>query len=195
MLTTSSSPSLSLSLSLLSPLSLSLSLTHTHFLSIQFEFSSTNTGCPKTLTRSTGISCINKWYKGRRKKGGRFGRNVPQKGGGGPGSDHEFWLENYRFMFLLSFNPEAFKTCRNTIKHINLWVLPCSVVVKLTFCHLKILAGMFPTFWYIICIGLDGMYHDFTITHFLSTLFFLNLWIQMYVLIVSSMYMICYVFQ
>ena len=48
--------------------------------------------------------------------------------GGGEGNsvpDHNFRSENYHFLFLLSFDAEAFKTCKNTIKLINLCALPC----------------------------------------------------------------------
>ena len=37
-------------------------------------------------------------------------------GGGGEGFDHNFLSKNYHYMFLLLFNPEAFKTCKNAIK-------------------------------------------------------------------------------
>ena len=33
--------------------------------------------------------------------------------------------KKYHFLFLLPFDAEAFKTCKNTIKLINLCALPC----------------------------------------------------------------------
>ena len=36
-----------------------------------------------------------------------------------------FRSKNYHFLFLLPFDAEAFKTCINTIKLINLCALPC----------------------------------------------------------------------
>ena len=48
-------------------------------------------------------------------------------GGGGRGSrpDHNFRPKKYHFLFLLPFDSEAFKTCKNTIELINLCALPC----------------------------------------------------------------------
>ena len=48
----------------------------------------------------------------------------------GGGHDHNFRLKNYNFLFLLSFDAEAFKTCKNTIKLFNLCALPCLGVVE-----------------------------------------------------------------
>ena len=39
--------------------------------------------------------------------------------------DHNFRPKNYHFLFLLPFDAEAFKTCKNTLKLINLCALPC----------------------------------------------------------------------
>ena len=36
-----------------------------------------------------------------------------------------FRPKKYQFLFLLPFDAETFKTCKNTIKLINLCVLPC----------------------------------------------------------------------
>ena len=46
-------------------------------------------------------------------------------GGGGLRPDHNFRPKKYHFLFLLPFDAEAFKTCKNTIKLINLCGLPC----------------------------------------------------------------------
>ena len=48
--------------------------------------------------------------------GGRWGGSRP---------DHNFRPKKYHFLFLLPFDAEAFKTCKNTIKLINLCALPC----------------------------------------------------------------------
>ena len=37
---------------------------------------------------------------------------------------HNFWAKKYHFFFLLQLDPEAFKTCKNTTKLLNLRVLP-----------------------------------------------------------------------
>ena len=55
--------------------------------------------------------------KGRRQKGGSFGWCASQTGRGGGwglGSDHNFCSKNYHLLFLLPFNPETSKTCKNT---------------------------------------------------------------------------------
>ena len=39
--------------------------------------------------------------------------------------DHNFRPKKYHFLFLLPFDADAFKTCKNTIKLINLCALPC----------------------------------------------------------------------
>merc|ERR1711911_132744 len=46
-------------------------------------------------------------------------------GEGGSRPDHNFRPKKYHFLFLLPFDAEAFKTCKNTIKLINLCALPC----------------------------------------------------------------------
>ena len=46
-------------------------------------------------------------------------------GGGGLRPDHNFRPKKYHFLFLLPFDAEAFKTCKNTIKLIDLCGLPC----------------------------------------------------------------------
>ena len=45
--------------------------------------------------------------------------------GGGLVPDHNFTKKKYHFLFLLPFDAEAFKTCKNTVKLINLCALPC----------------------------------------------------------------------
>ena len=45
-------------------------------------------------------------------------------GGGGPRPDHNSGSKNYHVLFLLLFDPEALKTCKNKIKLLNLHVLP-----------------------------------------------------------------------
>ena len=52
-------------------------------------------------------------------------KEVVLLGGGGPRPDHNFRPKKYHFLFLLPFDAEAFKTCKNTIKLINLCGLPC----------------------------------------------------------------------
>ena len=44
---------------------------------------------------------------------------------GGARPDHNFRQKRYHFLFFLPFDAEAFKTCKNTIKLINLCALPC----------------------------------------------------------------------
>ena len=39
--------------------------------------------------------------------------------------DHNFWSKSYNFLFLLPFDAEALKTCKFTIKLLNLCALPC----------------------------------------------------------------------
>ena len=56
--------------------------------------------------------------KGRRQKSGTFWW-------WGPRPDHNFRPKKYHFLFLLSFDAEAFKTCKNTIKLFNLCALSC----------------------------------------------------------------------
>ena len=60
--------------------------------------------------------------KGRRKKVVLLGGGGV---GGGPRPDHNFQPKKYHFLFLLPFDAEAFKMCKNTIKLTNLCALPC----------------------------------------------------------------------
>ena len=62
--------------------------------------------------------------RGDVKKSGPFGWWGPL-GGGDSRPDHNFRPKKYHFLFLLPFDAEAFKTCKNTIKLINLCGLPC----------------------------------------------------------------------
>ena len=45
--------------------------------------------------------------------------------GGGFEARPQLSAKEYHFLFLLPFDAEAFKTCKNTIKLINLCALPC----------------------------------------------------------------------
>ena len=47
--------------------------------------------------------------------------------GGGPRPDHNFQQKKYNFLFLLPFDAEAFKTCKNKIKLFNL-IFVCSTL-------------------------------------------------------------------
>ena len=60
--------------------------------------------------------------KGRRQK------KVIILGGGG----HNFWPKKNHFLFLLPFDAEALKTCKNTIKLINLCALGLGLWFTLT---------------------------------------------------------------
>ena len=46
-------------------------------------------------------------------------------GGGGFEARPQLSAKKYHFLFLLPFDAEVFKTCKNTIKLINLCALPC----------------------------------------------------------------------
>ena len=63
--------------------------------------------------------------RGDVKKSVSFGLGGLFGGGGWLVPDHNFRSKNYHFLFLLPFDAEAFKTCKNTIKLINLCALPC----------------------------------------------------------------------
>ena len=55
--------------------------------------------------------------RGDVKKSGNFGWCAPQT---------TAWSKNYHFMFLLPLNPEPSKTCKNSQKNLNYFVLPLS---------------------------------------------------------------------
>ena len=44
------------------------------------------------------------------------------------GRGYDLWSKNYHFLFLLLFDPEACNPCKNTIKLLNLRVLPYRAV-------------------------------------------------------------------
>ena len=75
-----------------------------------------------SICTSSLFESSNSINKGRRQKKWTFGWLGPLLEGSRP--EYTFRPKKYHFLFLLPSDAEAFKTCKNTIKHINLCALP-----------------------------------------------------------------------